>query len=503
MMSFAAVHIPEFPISAWVYRAPHLKTRPLVLMRGTPPQEAVASLNAVAKASGISHGMSKVQAEAACAGCFRSRDMGEERTAYARVLEIADRFSPRVQAIAGPANGYANRDRLSASLLIDRSGTGSLFGSAQMYAKRLHGELASAGFVSSVAIAPNADAALIFARGTRSIICVDGRDLQTRLASLPTSLLECDSKTQALLRRWDVRNLGQLAALPETGLISRLGQQGNRLQQLARGEAPSLLDPEEQKFELCEALELESPLEDLERLLFALSRLLGEIVRKTTDRAYAIRTLRATLALDRAQTHVVRVTPATPTQNRDALLKLLRLELEAHPPQSEVLAVRLDADPAQPQIAQRGLFQAQFPDPDKLDLLLARLRSITGEQSVGSAELANCHCEDAFIIAPFRPELQDSSAEGTHRQRPALRMLRPPQMVRVWLTNERPHVFFWRGIRFTVSDAAGPWHVTGSWWDRSHFDCDYWDVVTEQPAYVLRLQQEHTSQAWNVLGLYD
>ena len=503
MMSFAAVHIPEFPISAWLSRAPHLKARPLVLLRGTPPQEAVTSLNAVAETSGISHGMSKVQAEAACAACFRSRDMEEERTAFAKVLEIADCFSPRVQGIATPANDYANRDRLSASLLIDRSGTGSLFGNAQTYAKRLHGEFASAGFLSSIATAPNADVALILARGTRSIVCVDERDLRQKLASLPTSLLECDPKTQALLRRWGVRNLGQLAALPETGLISRLGQQGNRLQQLARGEAPFLLAPEEEKFELCETIELESPLEDLERLLFALSRLLGEIVRKATDRAYAIRALRATLALDRAQTHVVRVTPATPIQNRDALLKLLHLELQAHPPQSQVVAVRLDADPAQPQIAQRGLFQAQFPNPDKLDLLLARLRSIAGEQSVGSAELANSHREDAFTITPFRPELQDAAAEDKHLQRPALRMLRPPQMVRVWLTNERPHVFFWRGTRFTVSDAAGPWHATGSWWDRTRFDCDYWDVVTEQPAYMLRLQQEHTSQVWNVLGLYD
>ena len=199
-MSFAAVHIPEFPISAWVYRAPHLKTRPLVLLRGTPPQEGVASVNTVANASGISHGMSKVQAEAACAACFRSRDMEEERTAYARVLEIADRFSPRVQGIATPANDYANRDRLSASLLIDRSGTRSLFGNAQTYAKRLHGELASAGFVSSIATAPNADAALILARSTQSIVCVDERDLQQNLAGLPTSLLECDPKTQTLLR---------------------------------------------------------------------------------------------------------------------------------------------------------------------------------------------------------------------------------------------------------------------------------------------------------------
>ncbi len=54
-----------------------------------------------------------------------------------------------------------------------------------------------------------------------------------------------------------------------------------------------------------------------------------------------------------------------------------------------------------------------------------------------------------------------------------------------------------------IVDIAGPWHKSGSWWDGTKFDCDYWDVVTEQPAYMLRLQQEHTSKVWNVSGLYD
>ena len=73
----------------------------------------------------------------------------------------------------------------------------------------------------------------------------------------------------------------------------------------------------------------------------------------------------------------------------------------------------------------------------------------------------------------------------------------------MWLTNERPHIFFWRGGRFTVAEAAGPWHASGSWWDRNSFDCDFWDIVTHQPALMLRLEQEHASQTWNVVGLYD
>ncbi len=502
-MSFAAVHIPEFPVAAWLYNSPELMARPLVLLSGTPPQETVASLNAIAAASGVSHGMSKVQAETACRAHFRSRDESEEKAAFQTVLEAAGRFSPRVQSIAAPTNQYGGKDRLEVSLLIDRSGTGTLFGTAQSYAQRFHDELAALGFPAGVATAPNADASLMLARSSNRILCAEQTTLRESLATLPTSLLSCDPKTHAVLRRWGIKTLGQLAELPTDGLISRLGQAGKRLQQLARGEAPHLLAPAEQAFSLSESLELESPLDDLERLVFALSRLLTDILRNALEHAYAIRSLTAIFALDHAETHSVHIAPANPTQNGDALLRLLSLELEAHPPQSEVLAVRLDADPAQPQRAQAGLFQSQFPDPDKTDLLLARLRSIAGEQNVGSPELANSHREDAFTIASFRPEPDDSDRQPTTNMRPALRILRPAQSVRVWLANERPELLFWRGSKLRITDLAGPWHSSGSWWDRKSFDCDFWDVLTIEPPLMLRLQQDHAAKIWNVVGLYD
>ena len=47
------------------------------------------------------------------------------------------------------------------------------------------------------------------------------------------------------LDRWGVRNLRALAALPEIALSERLGQEGLRLQQLARGAASRTLVPVE------------------------------------------------------------------------------------------------------------------------------------------------------------------------------------------------------------------------------------------------------------------
>jgi len=411
-VSFAAIHIPEFPVVAWQCRAPELRSHACVVLEGIPPQEKVVSVCGKAKAAGVQHGMSKVQAEAGSTALFRSREIEEEKAAYRLAVEIAERFSPRIEAIASPLNEYAEAHGPGVVLLLDSSGTGTLFGTAESYAHKLYSELRAFGLPAGIGMAPNAEAALMLARSGEKIVCADRDRVRGKLARLPVSLLPCQAKTLAVLNRWGIRTLGELATLPETALISRLGQQGRRLQQLARGEADYLLVPEEPEFTLSETTALDSPLELLDSLLFVLSPMLEEILRKAMDRAYALRSVRLTLHLERGEPHIMDIRPATPTQNWEVLLKLLSLELQAHPPQTGIVSVTLEAEPAQPQTSQRGLFQAQFPEPDKLEILLARLRSMAGEGKVGSPRLQNSHGEEAFTLAPFRPSLHLDSGES-------------------------------------------------------------------------------------------
>lgn len=500
-MTYAAICIPEFPIASWLYNAPCLETRPLVLLSGVPPQEAVASINTLAQAAGIECGMSKVQAEATCDACFRSLDSEQEIHAFGVVLELARRFSPRVQAISTPLNEYAGQERLAAAVLLDGTGTSLLFGSPQAYAQRLHQEFRTLGFENGVAVAPNAQAALMLSRYRQGVTCVQQSDLQECLAKLPTTSFICEPELHTLLHRWGISTLGQLAALPRTELISRLGQQGLRLQQLARGEASHLFVSEETTFALAESVELDTPANDLEHLLFMLSRMLGNIVHKALTHASAVRYLTASFILSPTHTHMVRVSPVHPSQSKENLLSLLRLELQAHPPQAEVLALTVEACAAKPQVVQRGLFQSQLPHPDQLDLLLARLRSITGEQNVGSAAIANSHREGDFHAQPFRPSNNNREPQSTS-SRIALRMLRPPQVVSVRTYNDCPHTLIWKGKQFSIVEVSGPWNSSGSWWNETRFNCDYWDVVTE-PAYMFRLQQSYTSDEWRLVGLYD
>ena len=502
-VSFTAIHIPEFPITAWQRNSPELRSQPCVVLEGVSPQEKVVSCCDKARVAGIEHGMSKTQAEASFSAHFRLREAKEEKAAYADALEIAERFSPRIEAIASPLNAYAEAHRFSVVLLIDSAGMSTLFGSAESYANKLYGELRIAGFPAGIGMAANAEAALLLARSTRKVVCADRDSVRGKLARLPASLLLCEAKTLAVLNRWGIRTLGELARLPETALISRLGQQGRRLQQLAKGQADRLLVPQEPEFELSETMALDNPLEVLDSLLFVLSPMLESVMRKAINHAFALRSMKLTLGLERGEPHSVEVRPATPTQNREVLLKLLNLQLQTYPPQSGILNVRLEAEPTELQTAQRGLFQAQFPEPDKLELLLTRLHSIAGEHNVGSLQLQNTHDGEAFVMAPFRPSLGAIVRREPMPSRLAIRMFRPPPSARVTCVGDQPRSLFWQGVRCAITSAAGPWHTSGSWWNGKAWDHDLWDVVLTEPLQALRLRQDHASKSWFVLGLYD
>ena len=308
----------------------------------------------------------------------------------------------------------------------------------------------------------------------------------------------------ATLTRWGIRNLQELAALPETALISRIGQQGKRLQRLALGIEDHLFVPEEPAFVLSDQVALDVPLESLDSLLFIVSPILERLLKQAINHAYALRSVTLTLELDKCASHVLEIKPAIPAQSRDLLLKLLNLKLQAEPPEAGILGVMLTGIPAVPQVSQRGLFQAQFPEPDKLDLLLARLKSIVGESHVGSPVLCNSHRDDEFLIGPFQPSA--GAMKGPSRlksTRSALRRFRPPQSAKVALRGTAPSSLFWKGERLELGAVTGPWQSSGYWWDGRCWEANEWDAVVTRPYQALRLRHEPEPGIWYVAGQYD
>jgi hypothetical protein len=132
-----------------------------------------------------------------------------------------------------------------------------------------------------VAIAGTRTTARLLVRHRAGLSIVEPGDDAQALAHLPLELLlqvrppdDADAEICASFRRWGLRTLGDVAALPPADVAARMGQAGVQWQRLARGEDPAPLVPSvpEERFE--QALDLEWPIEGLEPLSFVLGRLM-------------------------------------------------------------------------------------------------------------------------------------------------------------------------------------------------------------------------------------
>ena len=115
--------------------------------------------------------------------------------------------------------------------------------------------------------------------------------------------------------------------------------------------------------------------------------------------------------------HTRTVRPALPSNDRQLWIKLLHLDLEAHPPQAAILSLTLTAEPGSTSKVQLGLFSPQLPEPTRLDVTLARIRAIVGEDYVGRAVLKDTHQPDGFRMEPFTVPLR--SAKARSRDQPS------------------------------------------------------------------------------------
>jgi protein ImuB len=196
-----------------------------------------------------------------------------------------------------------------------------------------------------------------------------------------------------------------------------------------------------------------------------------------------------------------------PLQDSRTLLKLLQLDLAAHPPGGPVRKIELVATATPPRFAQAGLFLPAGPAPERLELTLARIRGLVGDDRVGSAELLDTHAPEAFRMRPFSPYGEPvQSAAARQAQRTALRIFRPPLRTKVVLKQGTPARVYLHGQAHAVTAAAGPWRKTGGWWTSEAWTRDEWDLELnseEASPLLLRIYRDLSSAKWYVEGSYD
>lgn len=494
---YAVLHPPNFAAQVVAQQRPELRKRPFVLIDGEPPADTVVAANKAARTFGVEVGMTRLQA-ATIPDVLAIRRVPEDEVSAQSILHtVACMFSPRIESIEAHPGTYA----------LDIHGMNGMFGDETRLANKLRQRIMTEGFLVNVAVAQNFDTALCLALGRIGVSVVPLGDEANAQRDLPLHVLSLTAEQAQTFEAWGIRTCGQLAALAETDLISRIGQAGKRLHWLARGVWPHLMFPVEPNFEdsLVERMELDFPVELLEPLLFLLGRLTDTLLERTRTKARAIASLRVVLNLDGGKQHERIVRPALPLEDKPTLLKLLQLDLETHPPSAAILSLELHAHSAAPYRAQHGLFLPQAPEPGRLEVLLARLRKLLGEERVGSVELQDDHRPNAFRVVPFAPSPPKRSERPSLAAVTALRVCRPPQIIVVVLTGSVPARVFWDGLGYAVREIAGPWRVSGQWWSEANWCREEWDVqlATESAERRCRIAFDPRSRSWYVQGTYD
>jgi protein ImuB len=469
--------------------------------------------------------MTKAQAELCSELTLRPRSLLQESGAHAALLDCAQSFSPRVE------------DAGADTAILDLAGMESLFGTLPEIAGAVLRRAADLGLDANVAVASNADAAVLAARGfSGGTVIPPGKEGEV-LGALPVEVLVAeheggereDKKESArlleTLDRWGIRNLRALAALPKVALSERLGQEGLRWQQLAEGAAARTLVAVEAPMVFEEAVELEHPIVLLEPLAFLLNRLLEQICARLAARALNTQELRLTLELEsfssscctrpseianRQFLRTIRL--PLPMLDSKLFLKLLQLDLNSHPPGAPIVKIHLMAEPARPRLAQGGLFQPPSPEPEKLELTLARIAGLVGEARVGSLELLDTHRAEGFRMKRFVPgaDAKANRQRDSARDKSAvaaLRLFRPPLRVTVSLENgELARVISKKKeVQGSVLWKAGPWRSSGDWWEREAWARDEWDIALQNAEGIAlyRLVHDLLGGGWFVEGTYD
>ncbi|MGA3047391.1 MAG: DNA polymerase Y family protein [Terracidiphilus sp.] len=495
---YLSIHADEFPAQALLRLRTDLAVQPVAVLDGHPPLQTVCSLNRHARLKGAALGMPRLEAEGIPGMHLLARSLEIEAAARSVLHECAAHFSPRIEAVSLST---------ACSCVLDITGTERLFGPPETLAYRLRAALSTAGLRASFAVSSNFHTARIKTVATRGITVIPPGHEANALSKLPLAVLDLPRDHAETLTIWGIRTLGELAALPESELVARLGPQAVVSRDLARGAQPHTFQPIEAEFTLREFCDFETPVEQINSLLFIGARMIDCLAARASAHALSLASLVVHMELTGGRIYRRPIHPALPSTDRKFLLKLLQLEIAAHPPQAAVLSLTLSAEAGQSSSVQLGLFAPQTPEPSRLDVTIARLKAIAGEDRVGSPVLEDTHRPGSFRMESFTVRTQSNPpTPELASPRMALRRMRPPVPVRVQLNALEPVAFRDRQQTFKVSAAYGPWKTSGCWWSTETWNTEEWDVLAETGTgapVACVLVRNCTIDQWQLEAFYD
>jgi len=438
------------------------------------------AVNAAARRLGLHPGQTHADARAIAPNLIAApAQPDEESRALVALAGWFERFSPAVAVDAGPPGAEG--------LMLDMTGGAHLFGGEAALLEEIVRRLDRAGVPACAALADTPGAAWALARhsGRACVIAPPGRAREA-IAGLPVQALRLEPHSVQLLTRLGLGQIGELYALPRSGLARRFRGAGvhrtagldlvRRLDQ-ALGIEAEPLDPQQAPAEYRAWQSFVEPLIDMAGVAQALPALAEALTDQLARdgvgaRVLALdafrtdgRRLRLTASLSapsRAPAHLMRLLQDKGLERLDLGFGADALMLSALV--AEPLAARQTALPATGGPAARTAAQA---GSDALAGLIDRLQARLGQAAVRRPEPFASHLPERSErwrrAAPQPPSAKTETDPG--RPRPIL-LFEPAEPVEAIaeLPDAAPSRFIWRRAAHRVVKAEGPERISPEWW---------------------------------------
>jgi protein ImuB len=324
----------------------------------------------------------------------------------------------------------------------------------------------------------------------------------------------------AILHKWGIHTLGQLAALDKEQVGARLGREAVRMWERANGHSSRLLKLIRPPESFEENFEFENEIETAEPLLFMLRRFLEQLSLRLSAIYLVAKELTLRITFSNKQRYKRLFKIPEPTNDVDLLFRMLHTHLENFKSEHPITTVALTAQPTKPPKQQFELFETTLRNHHQLSETLARLTTLLGTDRVGRPVLEQTHKPDAFRMELFGWNFD--SEEFPHRRararaplpegeawvrasvlespRVALRRFRPARSASVLLDEDPPaHI---RSVDFhgKIVRQCGPYLLSGNWWDEKSWERAEWDLQLGNGSLVRAHKSEGT---WKIDGVYD
>ena len=464
-----AVWLPWWPVERLARQEPELPLdRPLVLIRVEAGRQLIAGYNLAASGLGLAIDQPLADARALVpALATRPADPEGDRLALTALADWATRYCPWV-ALADEA-----------TLLLDITGCAHLFAPVGASRQRAEATLAREigrrlggfGLTARLAIAATPGAAWGHARHDRYPGPHYGpRDLRT----LPVAALRLPEELLEGLRRFGLRRIGDVLALPRPALTARFG--GAVLDRLDRmlGVIQEPIEPRLPQAAVEAARAFAEPILTQPVLEKALDGLLSTVCSQLEAASLGARRLelRAYRVDGQLQTRVIGT--SQPVRDAAALLRLLVPKLEGIDAGFGFERVVLSVTAAAPFGALQSPLLAGAESEAVADRALAGLIDAL-ESRLGAGRIQRPMPWQAWLPeqavrarGPFEPHLPDDlTAEAWPADRPRpLRLFERPEPISVMapVPDDPPVLFRWRGAVHRMRRADGPERLAPPWW---------------------------------------